>query len=266
VQEPQFPLLAEVIRFFDEHLMAMDTGLRAEAPIHYHTLHGETWQAAAQWPPIEACSRWFLHASRELSPSAPTQDARVRYQVRFTTGTGACTRYERLGALAVADYYADWNGREDRMLVFTGEQLTSDLELTGHAIVNLHVSTSERDASVFVYLSEIDADGRSRYITEGALRMLHRATAPCPPSYRTCWPFRSFTRADARLMQAGVPDTLRFALLPVSWKLSRGSRLRVSIAGTDADHFAQVPHGRPPIFEVTVGGSNGSFIDVPIKA
>jgi predicted acyl esterase len=118
---------------------------------------------------------------------------------------------------------------------------------------------------VFVYLSEVDAEGRAWYITEGALRMLHRASAPCPDAYRTTWPFRTFSRADARLMQPGVPETLQFALLPISWRLARGSRLRLSIAGTDADHFAQVPHGRPPKLTITLGGANASHVMLPMR-
>jgi predicted acyl esterase len=127
------------------------------------------------------------------------------------------------------------------------------------------VSTSEHDGAVFVYLSEIEADGTARYITEGQLRMLHRASVSSPASYRTTWPYRTFHRADARHMTPGMPEMLRFALLPISWKLSRGSRLRLSIAGADADHFMQVPHGRPPRFEVVVGGATGSFVELPIR-
>ena len=264
--EPQFPLLAEVLRFFDEHLMGIDTGIRDEAPIHYHTVHAETWNAASQWPPVEKPTRWYLQPSGGLSREGPSTETRAQFQVRFTTGTGTHTRYERLGAFVVTDYYDDWNGREDQMLAFTSKPFESDVELTGHAIVRLHASTSERDGSVFVYLSEVEADGRSRYITEGALRMLHRATTACPPNYRTTWPFRTFHRADARRMEPGVPEVLHFALLPISWKLAKGSRLRVSIAGTDADHFAQVPHGRPPRLEFTLGGAEGSFVDLPIRA
>jgi len=176
------------------------------------------------------------------------------------------TRYERLGALAVARYYDDWSGRDAQMLNFTSSPFAHDTELTGHAIVSLHVSTSERDASVFVYLTEVDASGKASYITEGALRLLHRASAPCPDAYRTTWPFRTFSRADARRMQPGVPAMLHFALLPISWRLTLGSRLRLSVAGTDADHFAQVPHGRPPKLEITLGGSNASFVMLPMRA
>jgi putative CocE/NonD family hydrolase len=264
-QEPEFPLLGEVLRFFDEHLAGMKTGIADEARIHYHTVQGETWQAASQWPLLEAGTKWFMHSSGGLSRAAPKEEAHADYQVRFTTGTGASTRFERLGALAVADYYHDWNGREEQMLGFTTAPFESDIELAGHAIVQLHVSTSEHDASIFVYLSEVDAEGRSWYITEGALRMLHRATTDAPANYRTTWPFRTFRRADARRMQPGVPETLRFALLPISWLLKRGHRLRISIAGTDADHFAQVPHGRPPKLQFTLGGADASFIELPMK-
>ena len=263
--EPQFPLLAEVLRFFDEHLAGRDTGLRDEAPIHFHTVHGERWQAAADWPPHPAAERWHLAPAGALAAREPARESLAEYRVRFTTGTGESTRFERLGALAVADFYADWDGRERGMLCFATPPFDAATELTGHAVLQLHVSTSERDGSVFAYLSEVDAAGRSRYITEGALRMLHRATAECPPNYRATWPYRTFRRADARRMEPGVPQALRFALLPISWTLAAGSRLRLAIAGTDADHFAQVPHGRPPRFAVALGGPDGSFIELPLR-
>ena len=42
---------------------------------------------------------------------------------------------------------------------FTSAPLTTDFEMTGHAVISLQVSTSEPDAAIFVYLSEIEADG-----------------------------------------------------------------------------------------------------------
>ena len=263
--ESEFPLLAEVLRFFDEHLAGMDTGIRDEAPVHFHTVRDEQWQAAAAWPPHGASTRLFLDTEGRLSRAAPAPQSTAEYKAKFTTGTGRQTRYERLGALAVVDYYGDWNGREDRMLTFATAPFEHGAELTGHATVQLHLSTSGHDASVFVYLSEVDASGKSWFITEGQLRLLHRETAECPPGYRTTWPYRTFYREDADLMEPGVPEAARFALLPVSWRLQPGSRLRLAIAGTDCDHFAQVPHGRPPLLRFTLGGADASFIDLPIK-
>ena len=266
ITQPEFPVLGEVLRFFDEHLAGMDTGLRDEAPVHFHTVRGEQWQAAQSWPPHEAQTRLHLAQEGRLAPETPSHTSVAQYKASFSMGTGQNSRFERLGALPVVDYYKDWHGREERMLTFATRPFERATELSGHATVQLHVSTSEHDASVFIYLSEVDADGHSHYITEGYLRLLHRAEAPCPPSYRATWPYRSFRREDAKHMQPGVPDAVRFALLPISWTLQAGSQLRLAIAGGDADHFAQVPHGRPPLLQFTLGGPDGSFIDLPLRA
>lgn len=264
--QPQFPVLAEVLRFFDEHLAGMDTGLRDEAPVHFHTVRDEKWQAATTWPPHEAKTRLYLAEDGVLASQASREASVAPYKVSYSIGTGRHSRFERLGALAVLDYYDDWNGREDRMLTFGTAPFAKETELTGHATVQLRVSTSEHDAGLFVYLSEVDAEGRSWYITEGLLRLLHRAEGQPPAAYPATWPWRSFRRDAAKHMQPGVPETVRFALLPVSWKLKAGSRLRVAIAGGDADHFAQVPQGRPPRLEFTLGGEHGSFIDLPLRS
>lgn len=261
--QPQFSVLAEVLRFFDEHLAGMDTGLQREAPVHFHTVREEQWKSATTWPPHDAQTRMFLADGGKLSAQRPQQASTARHQVRFTTGTGTNTRFERLGALPVTEYYKDWQGREERMLTFVTDRFNSAMELSGHATVQLNVSTSEHDASVFVYLSEVDAQGRSWYITEGLLRLLHRVEAQAPESYKANWPYRSFRREHARHMQPNVPETVRFALLPVSWQLQAGHRLRFAITGADADHFAQVPHGRPPQLGFTLGGEDASFIDLP---
>ena len=106
---------------------------------------------------------------------------------------------------------------------------------------------------------------RSYYVTEGMLRALHRKTAAPPGNYACDWPYRTYTRADALLLEKDTPAMLEFALLPVSWTFARGSRLRVSLAGADAQHYPQVTHGRPPRLEVFCGGEDGSSIDLPLR-
>ena len=118
---------------------------------------------------------------------------------------------------------------------------------------------------MFVYLSEIEADGTVRYVTEGLLRAIHRAEAPAPRHYRTTWPWRSFARGDAKPMPVGQPQLLRFALLPTAWRFAKGSCLRLSVAGGDADHFVQAPHGRPPRLTVLTGGDRPTMLELPTE-
>lgn len=262
---PQFPILAEVLRFFDQHLLGLNTGLEREAPIHVFSMHAEAWRSAPTWPPIDHQTKFYLCEGGCLSHHKPNLITYESYQVRFDTSSGTQTRWERLGAANVTDYYADWSGRDQAMLNFTSEKIVTDMEISGHIIVNLTVSSTQRDAALFVFASEIESDDRLYYITEGMLRALHRKTAPTPKNYQTTWPYRSYFRSDA---QALVPDkavTMQFALLPVSWTLKAGSRLRISIAGADRDHFPMIPNGMPPILRFTLGGSDACSIEIPMR-
>jgi putative CocE/NonD family hydrolase len=263
--EPEFPLLAELLRFFDHYVVGADTGLQNEAPVHYFTMGEERWHAADTWPPIDAPT--VLHVARDARlASEPDIAGEDRYRVDFTLGTGARTRYGRLAALDVRDYYTDWNGRDARMLCYTSDPFAADHELSGHPVVTLHVSASEADAALHVYLEDVAPDGTCRYVTEGMLRALHRKEGPAPPHQQVVGPWRSFSRVDAAPLVPGEIATLRFALLPTSWRIASGHRVRLAIAGADADHFGQVPHGRPPVLGIHHGGAHASSLALPLRA
>ncbi|KAA0179330.1 CocE/NonD family hydrolase [Cupriavidus gilardii] len=262
-----FPLLAEVLRFFDHHLMQLPTGLEHEARVHYYSVHDEQWHAAAMWPPVQDTQRLYLSEDAEsLSPACPAAESDRDTMADFNWSTGRQTRYERLGAANIEDYYPDWSERQQDLLSFDGAVLTAPLSIAGHVVLNIGLASSQPDAALHVFLSEVEASGQVRYITEGMLRALHRRTAPCPPEYRTTWPYRTFAKADAARLVPGQTERLHFAMLPVAWTLAAGSRLRLSIAGADRGHFPQVPHGRPPRLSIRLGGELASYLDLPIRS
>jgi len=263
-QEPDFPLLAELLRFFDHYLMGRATGLEQEARIHYFSLHAEAWSAAASWPPIETPARFFLDAGHALT-DRPGPAGSDSFRADFAAGTGPGTRYERIAGINSITYYADWGARQQRMPGFTSAPLERDMELTGHGLADLRLQADQPDAAIFAYLSEVEPDGSVRYVTEGLLRALHRKESPAPPTYRTSWPFRSFRRADATPLVPGEAERIRIPLLPTSWVFRRGSRIRLSFAGADADHCVQVPHGRPPRLTLLRGGAEGGVLELPLR-
>jgi hypothetical protein len=65
-------------------------------------------------------------------------------------------------------------------------------------------------------------------------------------------------------MPIGEPQLLRFALLPIAWRFAKGSRISLSIAGADGDHFAQTPHGRPPVLSISSGGEQATMLELPV--
>jgi putative CocE/NonD family hydrolase len=264
--EPELPVLGEVLRFFDQHLAGRSTGLLDEEPIHYFAMHAEEWRAAKSWPPVKGKQQLFTAADGKLATRQPAAATSAPYQADFTVGSGSQTRYERIAGIDATAYYADWSEREKKLFSFTGEPLAAPLEIAGHPVVSLWLSSSEPDAALFVYLAEVEADGTSRYVTEGVLRAIHRAEAPAPRNYKTTWPWRTFARKDAKPMPIGEPQLLKLALLPTAWRFAAGSRIRLSIAGGDADHFVQTPHGRPPLLTIMSGGERATMLELPTMA
>lgn len=262
-ETPRSSYLGDLLRFFDHYLKQLGTGLGSEAPVHYYALHAEEWRAAPSWPPVAETTSLFLAGNSSLQ-AQPGGAGHADYKVDFSGGTGRGTRYERIAGINSTVYYADWGGRTDRMLSFTSAPLGGDRELAGHPVAELWLSSSEPDAGLFVYLTEIEADGAERYVTEGLLRALHRKEAAAPDTYRTTWPFRTFRREDASPLVPGRTERIRIPLLPTAWRFSAGSRIRVSIAGADADHCSQVPHGRPPRLSVHFGAGTPSGIALPL--
>lgn len=263
---PNKLFMAETLRFFDTYLRGMDTGLQHESPVHYYAVHEEAWHAAEHWPPHSQMVQWHLsHDGLSMTPSAEVRE--IRYQTSFARGTGHHTRFERIASLDPRTYYNDWAGRSDisRMMAFESAPLPAAVNMVGHAIVTLQFASSERDAAIHVYLTEIEADGSERHVTEGLLRAVFRRESQAPTTYQTSWPFRSFSRQDAAPLEPGVHERIRIPLLPVAWRFSAGSCLRVSIAGADADHCELIPAGRPPVFSVRVGGAQGSLLQLPVR-
>jgi predicted acyl esterase len=86
-----------------------------------------------------------------------------------------------------------------------------------------------------------------------------------PATYRTTWPYRSFTRAGARPLEPGKPVQIALPLLPVSWEFPKGHRIGLSLAGADRDNFALWPYGRPGNWTIGIGGATGSRLDLPVE-
>lgn len=265
---PQFPIMAEVLRFFDHYQLGLDTGLDAEAPVHYFCIHSEDWRAAQGWPLSQETRRLYPDAGGRLcaAPGVPGAD---RFRADFARGTGTATRYERLSALAVTDYYPDWQEREAAMQSWTTAPLEAAGQIVGHPVISMKLTSSEADAVLHVYLSELDPDGALHYVTEGVLRALHRKTAPPTPEQNWSWPYRDFSRTRSAPLGRGEVAELHFALLPTAWQFAKGSRIRLSVAAADCDHYVQLPHGRPPLIAIHRGGvdqTRVTWIDLPWRA
>lgn len=255
----------ELLRFFDDQLKGVNTGILQEKPVLYFTMGEERWKTADSWPPPDAHSMsYYFDADHRLATGRPSaQDASDHYAVDNTTGAGNTSRWNSLIDPDIDVIYPDRSSADKKLLCYTSPPLDQDMEVTGHPVINLDVSSTAIDGEFFAYLEDVDAKAKVTYVTEGELRAVHRKLSTDPPPYNQVGPYHSFKRADAMPLVPGQVAELVFGLQPTSYVFRRGHAIRVALAGADKDHFAVLP-GPVPIWDVQRNARQASHIDLPV--
>ena len=254
-----------ILDFLDPLLKEDGDSVVAKRQLHYFTMGEDQWKVATEWPPPGVTKeRWYLSADHRLSRNPPSDRAASdSYLVDFEAGTGSLTRWSTSMGGGPVDY-GDRAAADARLLTYTSDPLQEDVEITGHAIITLRVSSTHEDGAFIVYLEDVSPESRVTYLTEGILRAIHRKILDTGASYRSFGPYRSFLRADAIPLSNGQVATLCFSLFPTSVLIRKGHRLRVAIAGHDKDNFVRAPSRGRPRIELQRSSKYPSHIDLPI--
>src|SRR5260370_33766742 len=122
---------------------------------------------------------------------------------------------------------ADLTGVAQKGLTYTSDPLLTSLEVTGHAVIHLFVSSSATDGDFIVYLEDVADTGRSLFVTRKRLRASHRKEMPAPFYYFGA-PWHSTRDAALAAIPVGKVVELAFSLLATSYTLGGGHLLRVN--------------------------------------
>jgi predicted acyl esterase len=257
-------LTYEWLRFFDHYLKGIDTGLDTQKRLFYFTIGEERWKATDTWPIAGTqTTRWYFNENNSLTTKAPdSKSTEDRYAINFEATTGAKNRWHtQVGGEVV---YPDRVEEDKKLLTYTSAPLEADVEITGHPIVSLFVTSTHTDGAFFVYLEDVDENGKVTYLTEGELRALHRRISSAPSPTKLPIPYHTFLKKDALPLVPGQVAELKFGLQPVSVLVKKGHRLRVAIAGHDKDTFLRIPAEGTPTIAMQRNGRALSMIELPI--
>lgn len=250
--------------FFDHHLKGADNGVDEWPAMRFFNLGEEAYHDTEVWPPPGTTTTTFHMDSggRLTGDSDVVMAGSDDYAVDPEVTTGPDNRWmAQMGTpILNLDDRADMDAR---MLTYTTDPLQSDLQIAGYPVITLNLASDREDGALFVYLEDVDPEGRSRYVTEGGLRLIHRKTVP-NPYFAGQEPYHSFARADAEPMPPGEAVTVSFRLWPIAALVRAGHRIRVAIAGADAGMFDPVPPGDEATLTVYRGGADGSRIALPV--
>jgi hypothetical protein len=237
---------------------------RHEKVLTYYTIGASRWQTTHVWPPPSTPhTLYFANEGRLVTARPSGSSAPDIYSVNFSATTAKHNRWATNNNGGDVDY-GDRREADETLLVYTGAPLESDVEVTGQAIVTLYVSSTHTDGAFFVYLEDVAPDGVVRYITEGQLRGLHRKVSKSAPPYKVVGPYHSYRKEDAEPLPPGEIVELQFALMPVSALFRAGHRIRVALAGADADTFARIPPAGDPVWRVHRSAGHASHIVLPV--
>jgi uncharacterized protein len=262
-RDEQFRMEAD---FFDSQLRD-DNPRIVESSIQYYTMGEGKWHTTKTWPPAGVSpERLYFGDHHALSPSAPSEiSAADAYTVDFTASTGSRTRWQT-GVTEGDVIYPDRAREDQKLLVYTSAPLEADVEITGSPVLTLEISSTADDGALHAYLEDVSAEGRVTYLDEGILRLIdRREVVPESLPYKPLGPAHSFLRKDAEPLIPGHAARIRLALYPTSILLRRGHRIRVALAGADAELFQRYPANGTPTWTIHREAQKASFIDLPLR-
>jgi putative CocE/NonD family hydrolase len=245
-----FDLATERRRWFDHWLKGIDNGIMREPPIRYFVLDApadSAWRSTRSWPLSGAVATTYHFGAggpdgRRLARTRGDDGAdTLRVDTTATLGPG--TRWAN--TYGGAKGYPDLAANDAKGLTYTTEPLAAPVEVIGHPVVHLWVTSSAHDVDAFVYLEDVAPDGRSTYVTEGVLRASHRRLS-APPYRNFALPWTRSHAVDVRPLPT-APTELSFDLLPTAKRFRAGHRIRVTIQGADRDTHRHVAHGAPTV-------------------
>ncbi len=262
-----FDHVGELLKFFDYHLKGKQNGLYEEARIHYFTMKEDQWKGAATWPPKSEATAVYFGPDRTLSFEKPSDSENTfdTHQFDTTAVTSTDSRWKSvIGKLKTPNVYPNRVEQCKKLLHYTTAPLTADLEITGHPIAHLYVRSDQPDGNFHVYLEEVEPNGNVILITEGLLRASQRKLTAGFPFYKDVVPQRTYHSDDVQPLVQGEVAELIFDLLPTSYLFKKGTRLRISIAGADRNHF-EVMHKSRPTIEMMRNKVYASKVVLPFK-
>ena len=217
--------VAPSIPWFDHHLLGRPLAASLVAPVRIYVMGENVWRAEQEWPLARA-----KPTALYLGPGAGAPDrkaGRLTLELpkqfeppltyRYDPNDPAPTRGgAMLGWRAGIQIQNDMETRPD-VLLFTGDPLTADLEVTGPVSAVLHVGTTAPNTDFTVKLVDVHPDGKAYNVADGILRRSYPAGAT------------SATKVTVELA-------------PTSMLFRAGHRLRAEISSSNFPRFDRNPN------------------------
>ncbi len=264
---PRIGFLQECLRWWDQHLKGIDTGIMREpelrawiqhpiAPASQFEMRPGHWVTVPKWVDA-AVSMRSMFDDDEWSKSMPDQPVRI-----CTPETSGHASGNWCGYGQVPDGPTDQSSETD-MVWFETKPLERDLDLLGFPVLTAEVKSDAPQANLVAILSEVLEGGQATRLSYGVLNLTHRNghVNPEPLSAESVLIRMQLNACGQRI---GKGNRLRLALSsaywPVIWPSQTKVTLTLSKIGLDLPLSSgeitlegfQMPEGAKPLETETI--------------
>jgi putative CocE/NonD family hydrolase len=220
--------LAPSLPWFDHHLRGSPLDPSLAAPVRIFVMGENAWRDEQEWPPARVQYTPFYLRSGGRANSA-AGDGRLAFDEPRAPEPADSYVFDprhpvpsrggaMLGTRAGVALQNDVESRHD-VLVYTGEPLASDMEVTGPISAILYVATDAPNTDFTVKLVDVHPDGKAYNVSDGILR-------------------RRYPQSEA----SGAWTEIAVELWPTSMLFRRGHRLRVEVSSSNHPRFDRNPN------------------------
>lgn len=253
VPGPRIGFLQECLRWWDQHLKGIDTGIMNEPMIR-------AWMQEATPPDPAAAERPGRWVAEAGWPSGRTQVTSLHVTPNGLADTTpatpvpiiiACPETAGHTAPAWCMYGADADGPLDQnaelgfMRVFETAPLDGDHEMLGFPMLHVRVAADVPQANLAAVLSLVAPDGTATFVTYGVLNLAHRSSHAAPEPLPPGIPVDASVQLNVVGQRLPAGYRLRLALSqaywPILWPSAKKARLTLHAGRLDLPMRPQNP-------------------------
>jgi hypothetical protein len=226
---PNIDLDAEMIRWWDRWLKGVENGIDDEPPIVVYQqrstlpdpvrplVNGE-WRFEPTWPPerLRPSELRLADAERGGLASSGGSDGSEAIDVLEVRGDVGVTAWISCAGAMPWGQSSDQRPDELHSLTYTWPALPEELEIMGHPVLRVRVTSDEPVAYLAAKVCDVFPDGTSSLVVRGVLNLTHRSS-----------------RSDPEPLVSGEPVDIELDLEDVAWTFEAGHRIRLDLAGSD---------------------------------
>lgn len=258
----RFNFIYEILNFFDNCLKRVPQELNPEKRIYFFTMGKNQWKSSTIWPPPFKSHDFFIHPEKQLLLYKTLSEENM-YEIRpnskHSTGTGSRwnsminPRKKKIG-------YPDRISQLKHCFTFKTLPIQEEIDISGSPEVILFLRTSNPETDLFLYLDELSKDGKVNYITES----VHKLNFHTIKNKNKRFYNENYFKNDYVELNTQTIYEFSLNLLPVSFTVNKESKILLSIAGYDIDHFSPL-EGEVPVLDIFFGKKYPSGLKIPVE-